>query len=84
MTTSAAAAQNLRDLETQHHLNLPKDEGFETLAGFVLTQLQRIPKVGDSFVYDNRRFTVLQMVDHRIEKVKVEVAPQPLATAGDD
>ncbi|MDP9268289.1 MAG: hemolysin family protein [Acidobacteriota bacterium] len=77
-------AENLRDLEVRHQLRLPKDEGFETLAGFVLTQLQRIPKVGDSFVYDNRRYTVLQMVDHRIEKVKVELEPQPLATAGDD
>ena len=76
-------AENLRDLEVRHQLRLPKDEGFETLAGFVLTQLQRIPKVGDSFVYDGRRYTVLQMVDHRIEKVKVELEPQ-LATAGDD
>jgi CBS domain containing-hemolysin-like protein len=77
-------AENLRDLEVRHHLSLPKDEGFETLAGFVLTQLQRIPKVGDSFLHDHRRYTVLQMVDHRIEKVKVELTPQPLATAGDD
>ena len=65
-------------------LGLPKDEGFETLAGFVLTQLQRIPKVGDSFVHDHRRYTVLQMVDHRIERVKVELEPQPLASTGDD
>jgi len=77
-------AENLRDLEVRHQLSLPKDEGFETLAGFVLTQLQRIPKVGDSFVHDNRRYTVLQMVDHRIERVKVELEPQPLASTGDD
>jgi putative hemolysin len=77
-------AENIRDLEVHHQLALPRDEGFETLAGFVLAQLQRIPKVGDSFVFDGRRFTVLQMEDHRIAKVKVELEPQPLATAGDD
>ena len=77
-------AENVRDLETQHQLHLPHDEGFETLAGFVLTRLQRIPKVGDSFVFDGRRYTVVQMDDHRIAKVKVELEPQPLATAGDD
>jgi len=77
-------AENVRDLETQHHLRLPRDEGFETLGGFVLAQLQRIPKIGDSFVYDGRRYTVLQMDDRRVSKVKVELEPQPLATAGDD
>ena len=34
---------NIRDLETQHGLLLPRDAGFETLAGFVLARLQRIP-----------------------------------------
>src|SRR3954468_19919349 len=34
----------LRDLETMYQLVLPKDEGFETLAGFILTKLQRLPK----------------------------------------
>jgi CBS domain containing-hemolysin-like protein len=77
-------AENVRDLETQHHLRLPRDEGFETLGGFVLAQLQRIPKIGDSFVFDGRRYTVLQMDDRRVSKVKVELEPQPLATAGDD
>ncbi len=37
------ASLNIRDLETQYNLRLPRDEGFETLAGFVLAQLQRIP-----------------------------------------
>ena len=34
---------NIRDLESLYHIALPRDEGFETLAGFVLTQLQKIP-----------------------------------------
>ena len=34
---------NIRDLESQYQLRLPRDEGFETLAGFVMTTLQRIP-----------------------------------------
>ena len=28
---------SIRDLETQHQVRLPRDEGFETLAGFVMT-----------------------------------------------
>src|SRR5262249_1038378 len=37
----------LRDLESQYRLTLPRDSGFETLAGFVLARLQKIPRVGD-------------------------------------
>src|SRR5205807_4084259 len=35
---------NIRDLESQYQLVLPNDAGFETLAGFVLARLQKIPK----------------------------------------
>src|SRR6516225_9224766 len=36
-------AVNIRDLESEHHIRVPRDEGFETLAGFVLATLQRVP-----------------------------------------
>jgi len=65
-------ATNIRDLETQYHIQLPRDEGFETLAGFVLTQLQKIPSLGENFEFDGRRYTVLEMVNHRVERVRIE------------
>ena len=40
-------AANIRDLDTHYQLALPRDEGFETLAGFVLSRLQKTV-VGDS------------------------------------
>ena len=64
---------NIRDLEVQYEIPLPRDEGFETLAGFVLSQLGKIPKGGESFEYQHRRYTVLQMEGHRIARVKIEV-----------
>jgi CBS domain containing-hemolysin-like protein len=69
------AALNIRDLESQYTLCLPRDEGFETLAGFVVAQLQRIPKPGDSFLYQQRRYTVIEMEDRRVGVVKVELVP---------
>src|ERR1700692_2790850 len=63
---------NIRDLETQHDLVLPRDAGFETLAGFVLARLQRIPYLGEAFDYEGRRYTVEEMEGHRIAKVKIE------------
>jgi CBS domain containing-hemolysin-like protein len=77
-------SENIRDLESQYELVLPRDAGFETLAGFVLARLQRIPKVGDAFPYDGHRFTVEQMEGHRIAKVRIEkVEAARLGQAGD-
>src|ERR1700733_13659397 len=47
-------AVNIRDLESQHDLVLPQDEGFETLAGFVLSRLQKVPTGGEQFEYQGR------------------------------
>lgn len=68
---------NLRDLENQYEITLPREQGFETLAGFVMAQLGRIPKGGESFEYEGRRYTVLQMEGHRVVRVKIESLNQP-------
>src|SRR5205823_14046971 len=65
-------AVNIRDLETQYHITLPSDQGFETLAGFMLAQFQRIPAVGDWFEYEGRRYTVRAMENRRITRVLIE------------
>ncbi len=62
----------IRDLETQYGIALPGDDGFETLAGFLLMRLGNIPTVGQSVGYDGRRYTVLEMERNRIAKVRVE------------
>ena len=62
---------------------LPEGD-YETLAGFIMDELQCIPKNGDmnEVVFENVKFTVLEVEDRRIEKIKVEITPIP--DAGDD
>src|ERR1700686_1018503 len=62
----------IRDLESQYQLSLPRAGGFETLAGFVLARLQKIPRVGDAFDVEGHRFIVEEMEGHRIAKVQIE------------
>lgn len=62
----------LRDLETQLNWELPREGGVETLAGFLLTQLGKIPEVGENLVYDGHRFTVVEMEGHRIRRIRVQ------------
>ena len=73
----------LRDLESQFDLLLPRDSGFETLAGFMLSRLQKIPATGDSFHYEGREFTVEEMDGRRISRVKIEMLQPAAARVGD-
>jgi CBS domain containing-hemolysin-like protein len=73
-------ATRIRDLETEFGIEIPSDAGFETLAGFLLFRLGEIPRTGESVVYEDRRFTVLEMERNRIARVRIEkIARSPLA-----
>lgn len=56
---------------------LPGEEAgdFETLGGFLMASLGRIPEVGDAFVWDNRSFEVVDMDGRRIDRVLVSNVP---------
>ena len=82
--SSLEGSVSIRDLESQYQLSLPRDSGFETLAGFILARLQRIPRQGESFEYEGHRYTVQEIEGHRIAKVKIEkLEPRPVTQAGD-
>ncbi len=55
---------------------LPHEErsSFNTLAGWVMTHLGRVPHTGDVFVWGRFRFEVIDMDRHRIDKVLLSAA----------
>jgi CBS domain containing-hemolysin-like protein len=74
-------ALSLRDLADDYEIVLPRDAGYETLAGFVLARLGSIPRGGESFVFETRRYTVLEMDGRRVARVRVEKLPGVAASA---
>ena len=80
---SLDGAMNIRDLDAQYEMKLPQDEGYETLACFVLSRLQKIPRESEAFDYEGRRFTVEKMDGHRIATVRIEPVPASVPKAGD-
>jgi CBS domain containing-hemolysin-like protein len=68
--------------EVNAHLNLGLPEGdYQTLAGFVLDRLGRIPREGDVLEYRDLQMTVKAMSGVKIETVEVERVRQPLPEA---
>jgi CBS domain containing-hemolysin-like protein len=83
------ASVSLRDLASEHDIVLPRGGGYETLAGFVLARLGFIPQGGESFVFEFRRYTVVEMEGRRVAKIRIETLPlaakaskPPARTAG--
>ncbi len=50
---------------------LPAGDGYQTLGGFVLSELGRIPDAGDRFEWGGYRFEVVDMDGRRVDKVLV-------------
>jgi CBS domain containing-hemolysin-like protein len=67
----------LREDELAEQTGFALPEGpYETLAGFLLSQLGHIPVVGESLAVNGWEFTVMEVDRHRIEQVRM-VAPLP-------
>ncbi len=66
------ASYSIRDLNIRLDLDLPESPDYETLGGFIMTQLQGIAKGGEVVYYGRYRFTVVDVDALRIVKVKFE------------
>ena len=66
------ASISIRDLVEQHQISLPESTEYETLAGFVLAQLQGIPRGGETLTYQDWRLTIADMEGRRVARVRVE------------
>ena len=63
---------NLEDLNEVLELSLPLTKEYQTLGGFMLYQLQKIPIVGESFHYQNIEFTVASVTGPRLQQIQVK------------
>jgi CBS domain containing-hemolysin-like protein len=76
------AALPVRDLASQYDIELPEDSAYATVGGFVLSQLQFIPRGGETFEFGGYRFTVVEMDRRRVARVKIERL-KPAASAAE-
>lgn len=69
---------DLEEVEEQLGIKFPKDD-YDTLGGFIISRLGFLPQDGEmnTVEYENIRFTVLNVEERRIGKVKVEILPKP-------
>jgi CBS domain containing-hemolysin-like protein len=63
--------------EVRDRLNVQiEPEGFETVGGYVLTRVGRVPQVGEVFELDGMFVEVLEAERRRIHKVRLRPAQE--------
>jgi len=61
---------------------LPDEQQYETLGGFVMVTLGKVPAAADKFDWNGLRFEVMDMDDKRVDKVLVTTLPARPAPTG--
>lgn len=56
-----------------------EDGEFETVGGYVLTRVGRVPVAGERFSFDGLEVEILEAERRRIHKVRIKRAPAPVA-----
>ena len=73
----------ISDINEELGLGIPEGD-YQTLAGFILDRMGRIPDVGDVLEFGDLRFTVRNMERVRIEEVELRRLNSPTATNRDE
>jgi putative hemolysin len=72
---------NLDDFTEATGLQLP-DGPYETVAGYVLAELGRLPEIGDSIEVEGRTISVVELDGRRIARLLVGPPPEPATDDG--
>jgi len=71
------ASLAIRDLNEDHGFDIPESNEYDTIGGFLISNLQRLPAVGDGYDTETTKFTIVAMKGRRILKLKAEPATVP-------
>ena len=72
-TTVVEGQIRVEELNEELDLDIPAGD-YETLAGFVLARLGRLPANGDTLLHNGIRLTVLEMQGPRIKQIEIKRA----------
>lgn len=70
------ARMEIDELNDHLKLELPKDD-YETVAGFLLKHMERIPRVGEHFQFENMEFAITKADRRSIKEVSITIADAP-------
>lgn len=82
-TVTVDGLLNIEDFHDETDIELP-DGPYETVAGFVISILGRLPAVGDEVLAAGHRFTVAELDGRRVARVRVDPIAADDAPQGEE
>ena len=76
-TIEVDARTYVDDLNDEYEVNLPEDEDYDTIGGFIFSRLGYVPKTGEQFDYRNLKFTVVSAEPRRINRITIRKIVEP-------
>ena len=70
-TLDVDARTYVDDLNDKYELDLPEDEDYDTVGGFVLARLGYVPKTGEQLDYKNLNFVIASAEPRRIHRITI-------------
>ena len=62
----------MRTLRDEFRLDIPEDDEYQTLAGYIMHSTGTLPPSGETVEIDGLRFTILERSSTRLDLIKVE------------
>jgi len=70
------ARVHVDELNDELDIALPEDKDYDTVGGFLFSELGRVPATGEQLRYGNIRLSVLDAEDRKVNRVRIEVLPE--------
>ncbi|MBD5245076.1 MAG: HlyC/CorC family transporter [Barnesiella sp.] len=66
-------------LRENYHIDIPEDDNYQTLAGYILHSVGEIPAQGETIEIDSKLFTIMKRTATRLELIRIAPAPEVAA-----
>lgn len=60
-------------INEKYNINIPENEDYETLAGFILYQTENLPNANDIVRFEQFTFQILKVTETRLNLIKLEI-----------
>uniref|UniRef100_A0A7C2K2X7 HlyC/CorC family transporter n=1 Tax=Schlesneria paludicola TaxID=360056 RepID=A0A7C2K2X7_9PLAN len=78
--TEVDARVHLDDLNARFHYDLPEDQAFDTIGGFLFSLMGRVPIEGETIEWNGLRFTVLAADQRKALRLRIDTVTEPSTT----
>ncbi|MBN2562871.1 MAG: HlyC/CorC family transporter [Phycisphaerae bacterium] len=72
-TVELDARVRVEEVNEELEINLPEDEDYDTIGGYVFSKLGRIPTAGEDLVTDNVKLEILEAEERSISRLRIHV-----------